>query len=232
MSGKLSFLDRVTAGRVRYSIACALLAAGCDSGSRPTAPSPVAPAAPLIAVLGDSLAISPSMAEGFPARLEQRLRARAVPWSLNNASGRGDTTSDGLRRLESVLADRPAILILAVAANDGLRGVDPAIVTRNLSEIIEHGQTRGATILLCGMEAPPLWGWNYIVEFHRIFPELARKYDVALVPFLLSGVAFNPDMNGDDFIHPNAAGAQQIADTVWRYLEPLLGVAERTARVP
>jgi acyl-CoA thioesterase-1 len=88
--------------------------------------------------------------------------------------------------------------------------------------MIETAQSKGIKVLLCGMETPPLRSWNYSVAFHRIFPRLAEKYRIPLVPFLLQGVALNPDMNGDDGIHPNAAGARAIADTIWSYLEPLL----------
>ena len=100
----------------------------------------------------------------------------------------------------------------------------PAFTTveRNLSTMIEHAQVRDIRVLLCGMETPPFNGWQYTVDFHRLFPSLAQKYSVALVPFLLEGVALNPDMNGEDEIHPNAAGAKRIAETVWPYLEPLV----------
>ena len=92
--------------------------------------------------------------------------------------------------------------------------------------------TRPVFLLLCGMETPPTRGWEYTIDFHRVFPRLAQRYGVELVPFLLAGVALNPDFNGDDSIHPNAAGAQRIAETVWPYLEPLVRAesAEAAAR--
>jgi acyl-CoA thioesterase-1 len=114
------------------------------------------------------------------------------------------------------------VLVLELGANDGLRGVSTSAVERNLSTIIERAQARGTRVLLCGMEAPPLNGWNYSVEFHKIYPRLAARYGVPLVPFLLEGVALNPELNGDDIIHPNAAGAKVIAATVWPYLEPMI----------
>jgi acyl-CoA thioesterase-1 len=213
-------------------VVVALIAAGCDGESAPTVPSPTMTAAVThrIAVLGDSLAVSPSRAEGFPAVLQERLDSRRLPWTVTNFGVRGDTTTGGLRRLDELLDGDPNIVIVALGANDGLRGVPIATITRNLSEIIERAQARGAKVLLCGMETPPINGWNYTVAFHHVFPDLARKYNVTLVPFLLATVALNPDMNGDDLIHPNAAGARQIAGTIWPYLEPLVTAPVPTAR--
>jgi acyl-CoA thioesterase-1 len=200
----------------------AMTVAGCQSDSSPTSPSASTTIARRIAVLGDSLATSPSSAQSFPGVLQERLEAKSLPWSVRNAGVRGDTTTGGLRRLDAVLDENPAILIVALGANDGLRGVDIAIVTRNLSTIIERAQARKIRVLLCGMEAPPFNGWNYTLAFHEIYPDLARKYGVPLVPFLLAKVALVREMNGEDLIHPNAAGARQIADTIWPYLEPML----------
>jgi acyl-CoA thioesterase-1 len=103
-------------------------------------------------------------------------------------------------------------------------------VKKNLASIIEHVQDRNIRVLLCGMETPPAHGWDYTLAFHRLFPALAAQYAVPLVPFLLAGVALNPDLNGPDGIHPNAAGAQRIAETVWPYLESLV-VQQRTLMV-
>jgi acyl-CoA thioesterase I len=178
-----------------------------------------------IAVLGDSLAVSPSRGEAFPALLDERLEDEKLPWDVSNHGVRGDTTAGGLRRLDDVLRERPSILILALGANDGLRGVDTQIISRNLSDIIRRAKARGIRVLLCGMETPPLRGWAYTVAFHNIFPALAREHDVPLVPFLLAGVALDPEMNMEDMIHPNRAGASRIAETVWSFLAPLLGSA-------
>jgi acyl-CoA thioesterase I len=192
-----------------------------NSSSSPTAPDPAVTVTRRLVVLGDSLAVSPSRTEGFPAVLEQRLNAQHAGWVVSNAGVSGDTTSGGLRRFDQAVADGTQILILELGANDGLRGVDVSTVERNLSAMIERAQGRGIRVLLCGMETPPLHGWNYTVDFHEVFPRLAKKYNLPLVPFLLEGVVLNPDLNGDDEIHPNALGAQRIAETVWPYLEPL-----------
>jgi acyl-CoA thioesterase I len=206
-----------------------LTAASCgpsaSTSTGPTAPAPLpdAPAAARhIVVLGDSLAVSPSRSQGFPAVLQSRLDAAHPGWTIRNESVSGDTTAAGLRRVDAAVTSDTRILVLELGANDGLRGVDIAVVERNLSTIIERAQARGVRAVLCGMETPPLNGWNYSLEFHRLFPRVAARYGVPLVPFLLEGVVLNPEFNGDDTIHPNAAGAKHIADTVWPYLEPLL----------
>ena len=211
--------------RLWYPVALAVLAGACDAASAaaPTAPSQATMSEPQrIVVLGDSLAVSPSRENGFPSVLQQRLDRDRRPWRVINAGVRGDTTTGGLRRLDEALGHKPHILIVALGANDGLRGVDTAVITRNLTEILTRAKAGGVKVLLCGMETPPLRGWSYTVAFHNVFPALAREHDVPLVPFLLAGVALDPEMNGDDMIHPNAAGARRIADTVWPYLEPLL----------
>jgi acyl-CoA thioesterase I len=195
---------------------------GGSSSSSPTAPDSAAVATRRAVVLGDSLAVSPSRAEGFPAELERRMNALQPGWIVSNAGVSGDTTSGGLRRFDQAVPEGTRILILELGANDGLRGVDVATVERNLSTMIERAQTRAIRVLLCGMETPPIHGWDYTVDFHQLFPRLARKYNLPLVPFLLEGVVLNPDLNGDDEIHPNAAGAQRIAETVWPYLQPMI----------
>jgi len=148
-----------------------------------------------------------------------------VALRISNASTWGDTTADGLQRLDAALAIRPQILVVALGANDGLRGVSLRTVERNLDEIITRAQDRGIRVLLTGMEAPPISfreGFDYSIQFHLLFPRLAARYDLPLVPFLLAGVVLHPDMNGADGIHPNAAGARRIAATVWPYLETLV----------
>src|SRR5262245_53013418 len=209
---------------VCYSLAAVVSATACISNSSPSSPTAPdsAPTPRRAVVLGDSLAVSPSRAEGFPAELERRMNAQMPGWIVSNAGVSGDTTTGGLRRFDQVVPDGTSILILELGANDGLRGVDISTVERNLSTMIERAQSRAIRVLLCGMETPPLHGWNYTVDFHQLFPRLARKYNLALVPFLLEGVVLNPDLNGDDEIHPNAAGAQRIAETVWPYLQPMI----------
>jgi acyl-CoA thioesterase-1 len=176
-----------------------------------------------IVALGDSLTSGHGLGRGhaYPAVLEASLREAGLPYSVVNHGISGDTTAGGLRRVEAALAEKPQILIVALGANDGLRGVPVATVKRNLEQIIEAAQARGVSVLLCGMDALPLYGWQYTMDFHNIYPELAKKYGVPLVPFLLTGVVANQAMLLPDMIHPNIAGARAIATNIWPYLQRL-----------
>jgi acyl-CoA thioesterase-1 len=213
---------------LRYAVVSVLVAIGWGA---PIAPVQGAqPAVNVIAVLGDSLAISPRADAAFPAVLGDQLDDRDLSWRVKNFSVRGDTTAGGVRRLAGVLSERPAILIVALGANDGLRGIDTVTIARNIDEIITRARGAGVRVLLCGMETPPLRGWAYTVAFHNIFPALAKQHAVPLVPFLLAGVALDPELNMEDMIHPNEAGARRIADTIWPLLEPMLTVGHIAAR--
>ena len=196
-------------------VACSNSAA---AGAGPTTTTPLS-----IVALGDSLTSGHGInrSQAYPAILERTLRDTGLPFRVANHGVSGDTTAGGLRRLDAALNERPQILIVALGANDGLRGVPVADVRRNLEQIIEGAQGRGVSVLLCGMEALPIYGWQYSMDFHRIFPELAAKYKVPLVPFLLNGVIGNQAMLLPDLVHPNAAGAQTIAGNIWPYLQPL-----------
>jgi len=174
-----------------------------------------------VVVLGDSLAISPSRDSNFAAELQARLDRTHPGRIVVNHGIRGDTTSGGVHRIDYALAGNPLVLILELGANDGLRGVDVQTIERNLATMIERAQARGVHVLLCGMATPPLHGWNYTMAFHDLFPRLAARYNLPLVPFLLEGVAFRGDLNHDG-IHPNAAGAKMVAENVWPYLDRLL----------
>jgi acyl-CoA thioesterase I len=208
-------------------LACSATVAGaiaCGSAaSSPSAlPVSVAPAGGRIVVLGDSLAVSPSRSDNFARELQKRLEATGPGWVVTNAGISGDTTGGGLARFDRDVPADTRILILELGANDGLRRVEIAKIEQNLSALIERAQARGMRVLLCGMETPPSQGWTYTLDFHRLFPRVADRYRVPLVPFLLAGVALDPEMNGEDGFHPNSAGARRIAETVWPYLEPLV----------
>jgi acyl-CoA thioesterase-1 len=177
-----------------------------------------------VLVLGDSLAVSPSPRDGFPAELQKKIARAGLDWTIVNAGVRGDTTAGGLARAPRLLVDID-VLVLALGSNDGLRQVPLATIERNLSSIIDMAKQRNIEVLLCGFETLPVGGnFDYLLGFHNIFPRLQQIHGVRLVPFLLEGVALIPELNGPDRIHPNTAGARRIADTVWPYLEPLLRV--------
>lgn len=177
-----------------------------------------------IVALGDSLTAGPglSRAETYPSLLQGRLRQSGYPHRVLNAGVSGDTSSGALARLESALVDDTRVLIVALGANDGLRGVPVDTVRRNIDTIVRRAKDRGIRVLLCGMDTPPTRGWEYTFAFHQIFPSLAREHNVPLMPFLLNGVFGNAELNLADGVHPNAAGARRIAEEMWPYLEPLL----------
>jgi acyl-CoA thioesterase I len=178
----------------------------------------------VVVVLGDSLTAGLGVAadEAFPARLQARIRAEGYAYRVTNAGVSGDTTAGGLRRVDWVLRANPEIVIVALGANDGLRGQSPQAIRANLEEIVARLQAAGARVLLVGMRLPPNYGADYTKEFEAIFPAVARRAKVALMPFLLDGVAADPRLNQADGIHPTAAGQQIMADRVWPYLRPLL----------
>jgi len=179
----------------------------------------------VIVALGDSLTAGWGVAadEAYPARLEMRLRREGYPYRVVNAGVSGDTTAGALRRVDWVLRAGPEIVIVALGANDGLRGQSPQATRANLEAIVARLQTAGSRILLAGMRMPPNYGAEFTTEFQAVFPAVARSAKVALMPFLLDGVAAEPRLNQPDGIHPTAAGHQVIADRLWPYLRPLLG---------
>jgi acyl-CoA thioesterase-1 len=189
---------------------------------------------PRIIFLGDSLTagLGLDVKDNFPSLIQQRLDREGRRFEVVNAGVSGDTSAGGLRRLEWAMADGdPKVLLVALGGNDGLRGLPPEQLEHNLAEIIERAQTRGLTVIIAGMEAPPNFGDDYTTRFRAVYPTLAKRYDVRLIPFLLEGVAGNPAFNQSDGIHPNQRGAAIVADLVWRALEPALDQARTdTAR--
>jgi len=185
------------------------------------------PARQRIVALGDSLTSGQGVGEerAYPALLQQRLDAAGLDYTMVNAGVSGDTSDRALRRFERALDGDVRILIIELGANDGLRGVSVARVKENLSRIIETAQARKISVLLCGMEALPVHGWDYSVAFHNAYRDLAAQYDVPLVPFILFNVIGNPELMQPDRAHPNAAGQRAIADTIWPYLERLISAA-------
>jgi acyl-CoA thioesterase-1 len=205
--------------------ASATSAAGAATG--PASPSRAA--RPRVVVLGDSLSagLGLSPQDAFPALLQRKIDAEGLKFEVINAGVSGDTSAGGLRRLDWALDGDVQVLIVGLGANDGLRGLSVDDMRRNLSTIVERAQARHITVVLCGMEAPPNFGASYTTAFRAAFKDVATQYHVAFVPFLLDGVAGLPDLNQEDGIHPNARGAQKVADTVWSTLKPLL--ANRTS---
>lgn len=178
---------------------------------------------PKIVVLGDSLTagLGLPVAQAYPSLLQERLNSNGLNFEVVNAGVSGDTSAGGLARMDWALQGNVKILIVALGGNDALRGLDPDALKSNLSQIIERAQARHIRVILAGMEAPPNYGRDYAVSFHKVFPALERKYHVDFVPFLLENVAGLEGLNQRDGIHPTAAGARIVADTVWSVLKPV-----------
>jgi len=199
-------------------------AAAATTGAAPPPAAPVAAAnRPRIVVLGDSLTAGLGLqkSEAYPALLQQRIDDDGLNFEVVNAGVSGDTSAGGLERLDWALQGDVKILVVALGGNDALRALPPPELQHNLAQIIERAQARGISVVLAGMEAPPNFGRDYIVAFHKVYPALARQYHVAFVPFLLQGVAGDDALNQRDGIHPTAAGARILADTVWAALRPI-----------
>jgi acyl-CoA thioesterase I len=187
-----------------------------DAGAAPT---------PAIVVVGDSLSAGYGieLRDGWVTLLQQRLTRQGYPHAVVNASISGDTTGGGRARLPDALKrHRPQIVILELGANDGLRGLSLRETRANFEAMIKAAQSAGAQVLLVGMQLPPNYGPDYTGKFRAIYQELARRYNLPLVPFLLDGVALNPKLMQPDGLHPRAAAQPRLLDNVWPYLEPLL----------
>jgi acyl-CoA thioesterase-1 len=218
---------------LRRLLVLALLLGPLLSPRPARAADPAAPAARTILVLGDSLTFGYGLpdpaTQSYPALLQQKLDARAIaapgapPWRVVNAGVSGDTTSGGLRRVDWVSRQPVAILVLALGSNDGLRGLDPALVETNLAAIGDRlaAKNPGLRVLLVGQRMPVSMG-DYAARFEALFPRLAAARGWPLAPFLLEGVGGVPAFNQADAIHPNEAGHARMAETVWAALAPLL----------
>jgi acyl-CoA thioesterase-1 len=183
---------------------------------------------PRIVVLADSLATSAGRSS-YPVVLQRYVDRGGYEFEVVNAGRGGDTTSGGLRRLEKALSGEVRVLVLELGGNDGLRGVPVEEIKRNLTEIVERAKARGVRVLLAQMETPPSRGFGYTAAFHELFGEVADEQGVELIPFVLANVYGRSEYTTDG-VHPNAAGAELIAETVWRSLEPVLSqVASRAA---
>lgn len=234
------FIPLIALVVVGFGVAC-----GASGDSTPRAESPAVPGAgtpapvpsdglakkasrpagtPRIVFLGDSLTVGLGLPEreSYPSLIQDRLDREGYDYEVVNAGVSGDTSAGGLRRLDWSLDGNVKILVLALGANDGLRGLPIDALRKNLSTIIERCAARSVSVILAGMEAPPNNGPEYASAFRASYNDLAREHRVSLIPFLLQGVAGDTTLNQSDGIHPNTRGAQIIADVVWRALSPAL----------
>jgi acyl-CoA thioesterase-1 len=191
-----------------------------------TAPAwAAAAAASSILVLGDSLSAAYGIRvdQGWVALLQARLRAQGYGHRVINASSSGETTGGALARLPRALAThQPAIVIVELGGNDGLRGLPVGDVRANLESIVTLSQKAGARILLVGIRIPPNYGPSYTRDFERMYSQLASRHALPLVPFLLADVALDENLMQDDGIHPNAAAQLRLLEAVWKPLGPML----------
>lgn len=188
-------------------------------------PLSAAARAEAILVLGDSLSAAYGMeiGESWPSLLQQRLDQHGYAYRVFNSSITGETTQGGLTRLPRLLdRHQPAIVIIELGGNDGLRGLPLEVTRANLAAMIEQSQAAGARVVLAEMRIPPNYGRSYTEKFNGNYAELADRYGVVLLPFVLDEIALEPGMMQADGIHPTVAAQPVILDRVWASLEPLL----------
>lgn len=214
----------------------ALTGACHRQADKPTPPAPDAPtmrspqaSQGTLVFLGDSLTagLGLDQDQAYPALIEARLAKLGRPWKVVNAGISGDTTAGGAARLDWIYRQKVDVLFVCLGANDGLRGLPIAETERNLRTILDRAHREGSRVVLAGIQLPENYGADHRRAFAQIFPRLAKEYQIPLVPFLLQGVAMDPRLNQADGIHPNAIGAQRVAEHLWPTLEPVLQATSR-----
>jgi acyl-CoA thioesterase-1 len=209
----------VHSSRLLSSLRSALFAAAIIAASLPAA------AARTALVFGDSLSAAYGLApeQGWVHLLGERARRGGLDWRFVNASVSGETTAGGLRRLpEDLKRHKPDLVVIALGANDALRGQPVQGIRANLERMLKLARAAGAEPVLVGIMIPPNYGIDYAAQFRDLYPALAKQLKVPLVPFLLEGVAEKPDLFLPDQLHPSAAAQPRLLDNVWKVLEPML----------
>jgi acyl-CoA thioesterase I len=216
------------------SFVTVLLLAGCSAAPEPapeSAPPPVrssAPEAPadasVIVAFGDSLTAGLGLApeDNYPSLLQNLLLEQGFPYRVINEGVSGDTSETALARVDTAASEHAELALVAIGANDGLRGLPVDEMEKNLREIIGRFRAAGSRVALAGMRIPPNMGPDYVRDFEAVFPRVAQDMDIPLLPFLLEGVAADPNLNQDDGIHPNKEGARMVAKLVADFVKPLL----------
>jgi acyl-CoA thioesterase I len=202
----------------------ATVAAPASDSARPNSGELRREGLPRIVFLGDSLTagLGLSTDKSFPSVIGRKLKDKGLDFEVINAGVSGDTSAGGLRRLDWSLEGDVRVLIVALGANDGLRGLPIDELEKNLSAVLDRAKARGIPVILAGMEAPPNNGVDYTTAFRKVYTDLAKRYQVRFIPFLLQGVAGDASLNQVDGIHPNVRGAEIVADLVWKELEPVV----------
>jgi acyl-CoA thioesterase I len=179
---------------------------------------------PVIVTFGNSLTAGPGVdpSENYPSRLQALLDNSGYSYRVVNAGVSGETSAQGLNRIQSIIDLHPAVVIVEFGANDGLRGLPVETIRRNLADIVARLQASGARVVLAGMRVPPNYGPQFASAFGEIYQKVASQYKVALIPFFLEGVGGHAELNQDDGIHPTAEGYGIVVKNVWSVLQPLL----------
>ena len=229
-----------TVPRLVFAVTALLLAGACRGdtpqnpqqspapGSSAAAQQPTSesgePSRPRIVMLGDSLTAGLGLLESqaFPALIQQKIDTEGYKFEVVNAGVSGDTSAGGLRRLDWALEGDVKVMVVALGANDGLRGLSVDEMKNNIGQIIERASDRGVLCILVGMEAPPNFGPEYTTAFRQAFRDIAVKYRLLFLPFLLDKVAGQEALNQADGVHPNQQGAAIVAENLWRVLRPVL----------
>jgi len=221
---------KASCGIPRFVAALLVIAAvaGFSSGAQAAAAVSATDDRPRIVAFGDSLTAGLGVAaeDAYPSQLQRRLDRDGFRYRVINAGVSGDTTAGGVRRMAWVLKSRPQIVILELGGNDGLRGLSLMETKANLERIIQQCRSASVTVVLAGMKLPPNYGAEYTNGFESMYPALAKKYHVVLIPFFLDGVAGSTSLNQADGIHPTAEGYRIIVDKVLETVRPLLEQAK------
>jgi acyl-CoA thioesterase I len=205
-----------------------------DTVAKGTTQASTAGGKPVVLFFGTSLTAGLGLApdQAFPALIEKKSLAEGIPITAVNAGLSGETTAGAARRIDWVLRTPADVVVVEAGANDALRGLSPEAARTNLEQVIaaiRKKQPR-AKIVLLQMEAPPNYGGPYTRSFHAIYPDVAKKENIALAPFFLAGVAGIPRYNQADGVHPNLAGERLVADNVWKALKPVVAQLDRTVK--
>ncbi|MDA0203957.1 MAG: arylesterase [Acidobacteria bacterium] len=223
------------------SFVTVLALAGCSAAPAPppeaTPPvvrvsAPEVPAdAAIIVAFGDSLTAGLGLApeDNYPSLLQNSLLEQGFPYRVINEGVSGDTSASALARVDTAASEHAELALIAIGANDGLRGLPIDEMEKNLREIVKRFAAAGSQVALAGMRIPPNMGPEYVQDFEAVFPRVAQDMEIPLLPFLLEGVAADPNLNQDDGIHPNEEGARMVAKLVADFVKPLLRRREKKA---
>lgn len=221
---------KASCGIPRFVAALLVIAAvaGFSPGTHAAAVVAATDDRPRIVAFGDSLTAGLGVAaeDAYPSQLQRRLDRDGFRYRVINAGVSGDTTAGGVRRMAWVLKSRPQLIILELGGNDGLRGLSLRETKANLERIIQQCRSASVTVVLAGMKLPPNYGVEYTNGFESMYPALAKKYHLVLIPFFLDGVAGSTSLNQADGIHPTAEGYRIIVDKVLETVRPLLEQAK------